>query len=715
MAVARWRGYATLWALAWVGLAACAPRAQTPSFAARDGELDLGAWRPAEHGVVPLSGSWTFYWDQLLDPHTPGLQPASVRVPGQWVNGVEGAPAHAAHGAATYVLQIQLPPERQNLALHLPEPNLAHRLWVDGQLASTRGRPARSADGEVGSLGGVVVPLSNLGERVELRLQLSNHGSRSGGLQSAPVIGPREDIVGAHTHAAVSSALLFGVLLAVALYHLGIFTMTPAASAHLWFALSTLAVATHMLVVDPNTLLFLLGVELPWQWVLRVEYLALYASVPLGLMIFARMFPQDVGNAPNRPLLVATSLSVAVPLLTPATFYTRTLLPVSLLGFFCMLWITALLTMAVARRRPFARIALASMIVFLIANLHDFLAVHGVVDSTGVALRGPGLLAFVGAQAWLLAKGYADSQVHLGQVSQALVRSNAQLVRTNRSIERFVPHEVFGLLRRRTITEVERGDHVGLEMGVLFCDIRGFTTAVEAMRPGPAFAFINDYLSYMEPPIHDGGGFINQYLGDGIMALFETGADGAVCAGVNMVRQLECFNRRQRHVQGDVRAGIGVHCGPLMLGTIGSQRRLDTGVVGDAVNHAARLESLTRDYGTAMVISERTVAQLSRPLRVRLRELDRVALKGMSEQVRIYEVLDALPADVLARRQRSWVQFEAGLHALRSRDWPTARRCFERCVEVDPTDVPARRYLRTCRAPSSPPPGLSSPAPTSPH
>ncbi len=186
-----------------------------------------------------------------------------------------------------------------------------------------------------------------------------------------------------------------------------------------------------------------------------------------------------------------------------------------------------------------------------------------------------------------------------GSMRDAVRRTILDLKQTNLSIERFVPHAFLAIIGKPSIVEVELGDNKREKMSILFSDIRSFTTLSEGMTPDENFAFINAYLERMGPVIRDHNGFIDKYIGDAIMALFGN-ADDAVRAGLAMLGALDGFNddRRAAGLK-PIAFGVGINTGLLMLGTIGEKDRMDGTVISDAVNLAARIESLTKDYGQA--------------------------------------------------------------------------------------------------------------------
>jgi class 3 adenylate cyclase len=222
----------------------------------------------------------------------------------------------------------------------------------------------------------------------------------------------------------------------------------------------------------------------------------------------------------------------------------------------------------------------------------------------------------------------------------AVRRTILDLKETNTSIERFVPRPFLTLMGKPSVVSLELGDNMRRNMTVLFSDMRNFTGLSEQMSPDENFAFINYYLERMGPVIRDHNGFIDKYIGDAIMALFEH-ADDALRAGLAMLDTLAGINA-ERRASGlaAIGIGIGLNSGPLMLGTIGEKHRMDGTVISDVVNLAARIESLTKTYGIALLISQNNCDQLSDPTAHDIRPVDVVSVKGKTQPVTILEVFE---------------------------------------------------------------------------
>jgi class 3 adenylate cyclase len=262
--------------------------------------------------------------------------------------------------------------------------------------------------------------------------------------------------------------------------------------------------------------------------------------------------------------------------------------------------------------------------------------------------------------------------------------------------ERFVPGEFLAYLHRESIVEVELGDCIEQTISILFSDIRSFTTISEHMKPEENFAFLNSYLGYMGPLIRNHRGFIDKYIGDAIMALFGQEADDAVQAGLAMLQELHAYNTTDKPVRVPITMGIGIHRGPMMLGTIGETHRLETTVISDAVNLASRLEGMTKIYGVSLLISEQLLESLHQPSRYATRIIDRVQAKGKHEPTTIYEVYNADPPELFDIKELTKKVFEEGILLYNVKDFTNAKSRFQECLAKNPADKAAALFLERC-------------------
>ncbi|MBW4646349.1 MAG: HAMP domain-containing protein [Goleter apudmare HA4340-LM2] len=227
------------------------------------------------------------------------------------------------------------------------------------------------------------------------------------------------------------------------------------------------------------------------------------------------------------------------------------------------------------------------------------------------------------------------------EMSAALQASFSKLQKTLASFELFVPNKFILAIAPQGIENIKVGVAVTRTITILFCDIRGYTSMSEVMQPLEIFAFLNEYLACMGKAINEAGGFIDKYIGDAIMALFDDSAtDGALTAAILMHQALDqCNNQRIQNGLPKITVGIGIHRGEVVMGTVGFTSRIESTVVGDAVNIASRVEDLTKQYDSEILVTESVVVGLCHPELFSLKLVDpSVKVKGKDEAIAIYEL-----------------------------------------------------------------------------
>ncbi|WP_274366243.1 adenylate/guanylate cyclase domain-containing protein [Paenibacillus thermotolerans] len=265
---------------------------------------------------------------------------------------------------------------------------------------------------------------------------------------------------------------------------------------------------------------------------------------------------------------------------------------------------------------------------------------------------------------------------------------------------RFVPEQFLNYMRKNAISDVKLGDHVKADMTVLFSDIRSFTTLSERLTPEQNFRFLNSYLSKMEPSVHRFGGFIDKFIGDSIMALFGQNVDNAVLSALDMIERLQEYNLgRLRAGYEPIRIGIGLNSGPLMLGIVGGDGRMDVTVIGDAVNLASRIEGLNKRYGTTLLVSGNTAARLSDPSKYGMRKIDSVRVRGRRHIETIYECFDRDPPDIYDKKLMTRPAFEQALMKYELGSYDEAKELFRDVFAQNRYDLVSRWYIERCAAP----------------
>lgn len=267
----------------------------------------------------------------------------------------------------------------------------------------------------------------------------------------------------------------------------------------------------------------------------------------------------------------------------------------------------------------------------------------------------------------------------------------AALAEANEAMIRFVPQEFLASLGHTEVSTTRLGDRIHGDFTVMFSDIRSYTPLAEALGPEQTFALLGDYYRRIGPIVHEYGGYVCQYLGDGFMASFPDPVQ-AVHSAVAQQQAVDTMNA-ERVAQGHaaIRTGIGLNTGPLTLGIIGDEQRFSTSIVGDTVNLAARMEGLSKFYGVRITISETTRAALGDQFDLRF--LDRTQARGKVAETSIYEVLDADPTELRSLKSQAAEDFAAGQKGVEDGDLPLAVSAFARVLQTLPQDRTTRHWL----------------------
>ena len=279
---------------------------------------------------------------------------------------------------------------------------------------------------------------------------------------------------------------------------------------------------------------------------------------------------------------------------------------------------------------------------------------------------------------------------------ELLARINTQLDlhRIFNVAGRFVPNEFLKSLGRDRITEVMLGDQIEREVTVLFSDIRDYTTLAEGMTPKENFKFVNAINARMGPIIQNNNGFVNQYLGDAIMAIFAESPKDALNAAIEMQKAIMLYNeQRSKKPREPIRVGLGLHTGSLIFGITGDEKRLDATTIADTVNTASRIESLTKHFGASILLSEDSLRKIGKEHPFHLRFLGKVLVKGKKEPVGIYECYDGDTPEMMAHKLKTVTDFDAGLEHYLRRSFPEATGSFNKVLKNNPEDQIARFFI----------------------
>lgn len=283
-----------------------------------------------------------------------------------------------------------------------------------------------------------------------------------------------------------------------------------------------------------------------------------------------------------------------------------------------------------------------------------------------------------------------------------ITKTNAEMMveaNTKKMMERFLPPQLVNELYKHQNNLNPVGNHQ--KVTILFSDIRSFTAISETMHPTKVVSLLNDYLSLMTEIIFKYEGTIDKFIGDAIMTIYgapiRTKSDEmqAIYTALEMVEDLPTINAKHPELEKALEIGIGIHTGEVIIGNIGSRKRLDYTAIGDNVNLASRIESLTKFYRCKIIISETTLQSVSQSTEFKkliIREIDTVLVKGRSSSIVLYEVMGLVTNSNSESNRELKSTFESGLSLYKLKKFHEAKRVFETVTE----DFISSIYVNRC-------------------
>lgn len=214
----------------------------------------------------------------------------------------------------------------------------------------------------------------------------------------------------------------------------------------------------------------------------------------------------------------------------------------------------------------------------------------------------------------------------------------------------FVPEQFLNRIAPQGVDSIQLGNAREEELTILFADIRSFTAISESQPALDTFRWLNAFFTRMSGAIAQHNGFIDKFLGDAIMAVFDRDdchANDALAAAATMTQSLHEFNEQRQayNLTQSVRIGIGIHSGVGVIGTVGSDSRMDSTVIGDVVNTASRLEELTKTYHCDTIVSAQAIAHHTASNTCEFRYLDTIAPRGKQQALKIYQAIFDITCD----------------------------------------------------------------------
>ena len=656
---------------------------------ATNGSLDLSTWDFEKDGKIWLNGEWEFYWQELKSPNDFLLEknetPDFINLPQAWNKKLDelGKPLPA-EGFATFRLKIKLPPAQEKLALRITEVRDAYRLFVNQELVAEHGKVGEDAASTI-PRGDFKMMTFKTGNGVtEIVLQVANFRSSKAGLfRKSLLLGTEQEIQRVTNRKVGIILFLFGCFLIIGFSHLLFYYFRRRNRAALYFSVLCLLSLIRVLTTGDKLLIYWFDVSTAQSS--KLAYLSIYLLIPFFFKYLNALFPKDL-SARSTQVIATFGFALALFIfIAPNSWSPKSSLPFQILVFGATLYLMYGFFKVLKNRRPGGIIFTIGILIVIFMAWND--TVYERSGSVERFLFPFGILIFMLLQAFFLVQLFATNIDDMRKLSD--------------TFKKFVPLQFLRRIDQHATNDIPVGVAKELLLSISFLDIRSFSNISEQMSSHELLIFLNGFFENMNQPINKNFGFIDKYIGDSIMSIFDRKEadehfhpEDSVRAAVEMHLVQQAYEKQNPSAT-PIQFGVGIHTGKVILGTLGSDKRMDSTVIGDSVNLAARLESLTKYYDAQIIISEATHRNLNLE-NFHLRQLDKVVVKGKSNIVAIYEVFDANDLELKKMKVESMPAYELGLDFYYARRWGEALECFRESLEIFSGDVVARRYVERC-------------------
>ena len=280
-------------------------------------------------------------------------------------------------------------------------------------------------------------------------------------------------------------------------------------------------------------------------------------------------------------------------------------------------------------------------------------------------------------------KQFLKMEYDLNKINDNYKKKETIIKQTNTEFEKYIPKQFVRFLGKKSILDLEVGTQVQKEVTTLYCDIRNSTQVSNTLSLEENFNYINSYLNIVSPIIRKYNGFIDKYLGDGIMAIFTRSRQAYDCAHaiIKAVQEKNSVNVSFPNLE----VGVSLNTGDVVFGVVGDDVRRSITVISDSVNFTAKIGEVNKIFGSLITFSKETLNDLSSNIVINYRYIGNLSVND-KEYTSIFESLDAYPRQKREKLIKNKIDFEQGVRAYVNGKFSQAKTIFESVYKKEKED-----------------------------
>ena len=393
---------------------------------AENGVMDLSSWDFENNGPIDLNGKFRFFWEQLIDPEKVVTQleagsPGYIEVPKDWNAFVHKGKEIEGHGSGTYHLRIKLAYPQKNLAIKILDVGTAANLFINGHKLYSVGVVGPTSDTSAPGCNPQTVDIPSTGTELDLVVQMSNFFHRKGGIREKMVLGTRAQLDRADKIKIGYDFFLFGSILIMAFYHMGIFVLRRKSTSPLYIGLFCFLIALRILTTGEKLFTKILP-GFSWEWLTKLEYSTFYLAVPAFILFVYSIFPNYFNLKAIRSMVLTGLLFAATLFIFPTRIFSHTLTAFQLFTCLIFLYPLFVLVKASLKRDVQSMVFLVGFLILFGTAVNDILYTENIVSVGNLVPFG--LFIFILAQAFLLSLHYSKAYRTIEEQQVILTQTN---------------------------------------------------------------------------------------------------------------------------------------------------------------------------------------------------------------------------------------------------------------------------------------------------
>lgn len=592
------------------------------------------------------------------------------------------SPLKSKFGYASYGLHIEGLNPQLRYALRTSHALSSCSIIIDGKEVSHQGSPGINYEKEIpGIKSSETVFRPHKDGTIDIIFNVSNFNHRKGGVFSELCLGEIEKMGKMFRNDLIFSGSIFVAIFSIATFFFLLFFFYKQAPFVIWFAITSFSLAIRGIFFYPHVAQHVFQ-NINW----RLCYIIRHITFPLPIMFFTIYLKKVLKlyyKIPYLLILIVSALYSILILVLPTTISGELLTYYQYFVAFAFLYSIVILVRALILKRELAIWIFIASCILMFAACYDILVGIGILDG----------LYFIPVASFISIMLLSVMILNLYASSiNKIELLNVEMKETNNSLIRFVPQEITQLFNKQSIKELEVGNNVELNLPILSADIRSFTNTSEKLTPANVFDLLNKYFALVVPIIREYHGIIPKYLGDGFFVLFPDGCKSAIKCAIKMQTMLG-EHKIMINESIPLNVGIGLDLGDVLFGIIGDVNRMDSTVISASYRNAEKIQELTKQYKSPVLISSNVFNSLEEEDKYFVRPVQLLKNKNENENL-LYEVYASDDEHLRNLKHSTQQHLIKAFNAIIAKDPQSSYKYFSMALSIFPNDPVASYYTK---------------------